>query len=169
MTGAQRTSSLPKAPFQPARASGLRSESAAPRPPLVASAVTRPRRRSRPLPGNRLQENQILHQRKCRRRQARASRKRNAHHRFLDHARARTARPALPFALSDRQSGIFGLLHALESMATLLLMCDRRDLGTAVGERPPSPGIETDGRNFPAPMNDPAETKRILRAESVSL
>ena len=46
----------------------------------------------------------------------------------------------LPFALSERQSGIFGLLHALESMATLLLMCDRRDLGTAVGERPASPG-----------------------------
>ncbi len=39
----------------------------------------------------------------------------------------------LPFALSERQSGIFGLLYALESMATLLLMCDRRDLGTAVG------------------------------------
>jgi DEAD/DEAH box helicase domain-containing protein len=39
----------------------------------------------------------------------------------------------LPFALSERQSGIFGLLYALGSMATLLLMCDRRDLGTAVG------------------------------------
>jgi DEAD/DEAH box helicase domain-containing protein len=51
---------------------------------------------------------------------------------------------ALPFALSERQSGIFGLLHALESMATLLLMCDRRDLGTAVGERPASPGIDTE-------------------------
>ena len=44
----------------------------------------------------------------------------------------------LPFTLSERQSGIFGLLYALASMATLLLMCDRRDLGTAVGERPPS-------------------------------
>ena len=49
----------------------------------------------------------------------------------------------LPFALSERQSGIFGLLYALESMASLLLMCDRRDLGTAAGERPASPGIET--------------------------
>src|SRR5579862_7482039 len=54
----------------------------------------------------------------------------------------------LPFALSDRQSGIFGLLYALESMAALLLMCDRRDLGTAVGERPPSAGIETEWREF---------------------
>jgi DEAD/DEAH box helicase domain-containing protein len=49
---------------------------------------------------------------------------------------------SLPFSVSDRQSGMFGLLHALESIATLLLMCDARDLGTAIGERPPSPGSE---------------------------
>ena len=47
---------------------------------------------------------------------------------------------SLPFSISERQSGMFGLLHALESVATLLLMCDRRDLGTAIGENPPSPG-----------------------------
>src|SRR5713101_7913564 len=46
---------------------------------------------------------------------------------------------SLPFSISERQSGMFGLLHALESVATLLLMCDRRDLGTAIGERPPAP------------------------------
>ena len=46
---------------------------------------------------------------------------------------------SLPYSISDRQSGMFGLLHALESVATLLLMCDRRDLGTAIGERPPAP------------------------------
>ena len=34
---------------------------------------------------------------------------------------------------------MFGLLHALASVATLLLMCDGRDLGTAIGERPPAP------------------------------
>jgi DEAD/DEAH box helicase domain-containing protein len=45
---------------------------------------------------------------------------------------------SLPFTISERQSGMFGLLHALESVATLLLMCDRRDLGTAIGERPPT-------------------------------
>ncbi|HEV2522350.1 MAG TPA: DEAD/DEAH box helicase [Candidatus Acidoferrales bacterium] len=49
---------------------------------------------------------------------------------------------SLPFSISDRQSGMFGLLHAFESIATLLLMCDARDLGTAIGERPPSPGSE---------------------------
>lgn len=46
---------------------------------------------------------------------------------------------ALPFTISERQSGMFGLLHALASVATLLLMCDRRDLGTAIGEKPPYP------------------------------
>ena len=56
---------------------------------------------------------------------------------------------ALPFSVSDRQGGMFGLLHALESVATLLLMCDRRDIGTAIGERPPSPGIETEWEAMP--------------------
>jgi DEAD/DEAH box helicase domain-containing protein len=46
---------------------------------------------------------------------------------------------SLPFSISERQSGMFGLLHALESVATLLLMCDKRDLGTAIGEKPPIP------------------------------
>src|SRR5207247_5892477 len=51
---------------------------------------------------------------------------------------------SLPFSVSERQSGMFGLLHALESVATLPLLCDRRDLGTAIGERPPAPGSEND-------------------------
>src|SRR5882757_8943038 len=46
---------------------------------------------------------------------------------------------SLPYTISERQSGMFGLLYALESVATLLLMCDGRDLGTAIGERPPAP------------------------------
>jgi DEAD/DEAH box helicase domain-containing protein len=49
---------------------------------------------------------------------------------------------SLPFTVSERQSGMFGLLHAFESVATLLLMCDRRDLGTAIGERPPAADSE---------------------------
>jgi DEAD/DEAH box helicase domain-containing protein len=48
---------------------------------------------------------------------------------------------SLPFTVSERQSGMFGLLNALESVATLLLMCDRRDLGTAIGERPPDSSV----------------------------
>jgi DEAD/DEAH box helicase domain-containing protein len=51
---------------------------------------------------------------------------------------------SLPFSISERQSGMFGLLYALESVATLLLMCDRRDLGTAIGERTPTPGVDSD-------------------------
>src|SRR5271166_2062859 len=54
----------------------------------------------------------------------------------------------LPFTLSERQSGIFGLVYALASMATLLLMCDRRDIGTAVGERPPFGEAETEWQEF---------------------
>jgi DEAD/DEAH box helicase domain-containing protein len=49
---------------------------------------------------------------------------------------------ALPFSISERQSGMFGLLHALATVATLLLMCDRRDLGTAIGEKLPYPNSE---------------------------
>jgi DEAD/DEAH box helicase domain-containing protein len=54
----------------------------------------------------------------------------------------------LPVTLSERQSGIFGLLYALGSMATLLMMCDRRDLGTAVGERPPSAASDINWEDF---------------------
>jgi len=47
---------------------------------------------------------------------------------------------SLPYSISERQSGMFGLLHAMKSVATLLLMCDGRDLGSAIGERPPARG-----------------------------
>src|SRR5262249_19525301 len=47
---------------------------------------------------------------------------------------------SLPFSVGERQSGMFGLLHAMESVGTLLLMCEGRDLGTAIGERPPAAG-----------------------------
>jgi DEAD/DEAH box helicase domain-containing protein len=40
----------------------------------------------------------------------------------------------LPYAISEKQDGLFGLLYALESVASLLLMCDRMDLGTTIGE-----------------------------------
>ncbi|MGC1483425.1 MAG: DEAD/DEAH box helicase [Candidatus Acidiferrum sp.] len=49
---------------------------------------------------------------------------------------------SLPYSVSARQSGMFGLLHALASVATLLLMCDARDLVTAIGERPPVPDVD---------------------------
>jgi DEAD/DEAH box helicase domain-containing protein len=60
---------------------------------------------------------------------------------------------SLPYTVSERQSGMFGLLHALESVATLLLMCDSRDLGTAIGERPPAP-TEVVGARHAVPVAD---------------
>ncbi len=62
---------------------------------------------------------------------------------------------SLPYSISERQSGMFGLLHALETVATLLLMCDSRDLGTAIGERPPVPGVEAE-KMMPVRMEDAA-------------
>jgi len=64
---------------------------------------------------------------------------------------------SLPFSISERQSGMFGLLHAMESVATLLLMCDGRDLGTAIGERPPAPGAEVE-KLTPMRMGDAVGT-----------
>ncbi len=59
---------------------------------------------------------------------------------------------SLPFFVSDRQNGMLGLLYALETIATLLLMCDRRDIATAIGERPPAPGTDM-------PWADPVEAE----------
>jgi DEAD/DEAH box helicase domain-containing protein len=68
----------------------------------------------------------------------------------------------LPFSLSERQSGIFGLLYALGSMATLLLMCDRRDLGTAVGERPPSAATEIKWEDLATAPSSSSEAKELF-------
>jgi DEAD/DEAH box helicase domain-containing protein len=66
---------------------------------------------------------------------------------------------SLPYSVSERQIGMFGLLHALASVATLLLMCDGRDLGTAIGERPPAPdsGTEVVGAQHAAPLQGPGD------------
>ncbi|GAC1619098.1 MAG: ATP-dependent helicase MrfA [Candidatus Acidiferrum sp.] len=64
---------------------------------------------------------------------------------------------SLPFSISERQSGMFGLLHALASVATLLLMCDRRDLGTAIGERTLSTSAGAE-EFIPARMQDIASS-----------
>ncbi len=40
----------------------------------------------------------------------------------------------LPYNTTERQDGVNGLANAMQAIATLLLMCDSRDLGVAVGE-----------------------------------
>ncbi len=45
---------------------------------------------------------------------------------------------SLPYQPNDRQNGLRALKHALRSIATLLLMCDPRDLGAALGENTPA-------------------------------
>jgi DEAD/DEAH box helicase domain-containing protein len=40
----------------------------------------------------------------------------------------------MPFAPDDRRDGIVGLAFALRQVAQLLLMCDRHDIGIAIGE-----------------------------------
>ncbi len=41
---------------------------------------------------------------------------------------------AMPYSSTDRQDGVRALGNALQAMAILLVMCDGRDLGVAVGE-----------------------------------
>ena len=60
---------------------------------------------------------------------------------------------SLPFTPDDRQNGLRALRNALRAIATLLLMCDPRDLGAALGENSPaavpaaeSPASREDGR-----------------------
>jgi DEAD/DEAH box helicase domain-containing protein len=60
---------------------------------------------------------------------------------------------ALPFSISERQDGMFGLLHALESIACLLLMCDQRDLGATIGEGAPPDSSGIEWPNKPATGN----------------
>ena len=106
-------------------------------------------RRAGAVAGGGIQEDQIFHERKCRRGQAGTAGKRDAHDGVLDHAGAASCWRSCRLRCPTGRAGFSGLLHALESMATLLLMCDRRDLGTAVGERPASPGVETEWQEFP--------------------
>jgi DEAD/DEAH box helicase domain-containing protein len=69
---------------------------------------------------------------------------------------------SLPFPIRERQNGMFGLLYALESVATLLLMCDRRDLGTAIGEKSPAPGDDVE------PTFDPEEIEAQASARAAA-
>ncbi len=76
---------------------------------------------------------------------------------------------ALPFSVSERQAGLYGLLYALESVATLLLMCDRRDIATAIGERPPAPGARAAAAQTPsAPAGAPHSLSQATCVEAAA-
>jgi len=50
---------------------------------------------------------------------------------------------SLPFSNDDRRDGVSGLAHAMHSIAQLLLMCDRSDLGVSVETGLLEPGPDT--------------------------
>jgi DEAD/DEAH box helicase domain-containing protein len=52
----------------------------------------------------------------------------------------------LPYGSTERLDGVNGLANALEAIATLLVMCDARDLGRAVGENEESRRQKAEGR-----------------------
>ena len=54
---------------------------------------------------------------------------------------------ALPYAATEREDGVHALGNALEAMAILLVMCDARDLGLAVGEKSRSHESEARSQN----------------------
>jgi DEAD/DEAH box helicase domain-containing protein len=68
---------------------------------------------------------------------------------------------SLPYSVSERQSGMFGFLHALRSVATLLLMCDGRDLGTAIGECSPAPDSGVAADDFTPPRLGDASASKL--------
>jgi hypothetical protein len=54
--------------------------------------------------------------------------------------------PELPCTLPEQQNGIFALLQALGSVVTLLVMYDRRDLGTTMVAAPAPAGTVQEGQ-----------------------
>jgi len=64
----------------------------------------------------------------------------------------------LPFSNDDRQNGLRALKNAMRSIATLLLMCDPRDLGATLGENQPEP----ESGDAPAPPSASDESRSFF-------
>src|SRR5579862_305693 len=58
----------------------------------------------------------------------------------------------LPYTSMERQDGVNGLANAMQAIATLLLMCDARDLGVAVGENEEGSEVSGVRSDFRTPM-----------------
>ncbi|MBA3948344.1 MAG: DEAD/DEAH box helicase [Acidobacteria bacterium] len=61
----------------------------------------------------------------------------------------RAAYDALPWSTDDRRDGVAGLAYAMHSVAQLLLMCDRGDIGLSVTSDEPTQGAERGGGDAP--------------------
>ena len=66
---------------------------------------------------------------------------------------------AMPYTRDDRLNGVQGLAHALQAIGTLLMMCDARDLGVAVGE---NLAIAEDVEAKPSAQGRPAVYTKIF-------
>ena len=51
---------------------------------------------------------------------------------------------ALPYSPTERLNGLYGLAYALAHLSCVFLMCDRRDLGSAVEAGVEDPDIQSD-------------------------
>ena len=65
---------------------------------------------------------------------------------------------ALPYSSTDRLDGVNGLANALGAIATLLVMCDARDLGTSVGDN-----AELEISNEPSSPGEGFEKRTVVR------
>jgi DEAD/DEAH box helicase domain-containing protein len=64
---------------------------------------------------------------------------------------------SLPYGSTERLDGVNGLANALVAIATLLVMCDARDLGVAVGENEESRSQKSEVRS----QNEEANAARL--------
>ena len=62
------------------------------------------------------------------------ARERDAHDRLLAHGAARDDARRCPTRLEERRDGVVALSYTLGQLAALFLMCDRHDLGVALGD-----------------------------------
>jgi DEAD/DEAH box helicase domain-containing protein len=53
---------------------------------------------------------------------------------------------SLGYSVTQRQNGVSGLLNAMQTVASLLLMCDERDLGRTIEENFPAEETASEGR-----------------------
>jgi DEAD/DEAH box helicase domain-containing protein len=73
---------------------------------------------------------------------------------------------AIPYSSSERIDGVNGLASAMQAIATLLVMCDARDLGAAVGENAVIESLDahTDKTNRFSDDNASDASDELLRA-----